>query len=227
MTIGQMSEIIFMLMIPFLFRSLGVKVMILIGMACWVLRYILFSYGAPEQTTWMLLLAVALHGICYDFFFVTGFMYTDEKAPKEIRGQAQGLLVFLTQGVGMFFGYKIMAGGSLFGIPLNLTFGEYGQQVTSSGDYAEALKTAIGEKEPLSFTETFGNMVSRDLPDALPAAQLETTMGQWQNFWMSPAIMAGIVMVIFALLFWDGAKPKDKDDGNDKGKDKKAKDKKG
>ena len=127
MTIGQMSEIIFMLLIPFFFRRLGVKMMILIGMACWFVRYLLFAFGAAAQTTWMLLLAVALHGICYDFFFVTGFMYTDQKAPKAIRGQAQGLLVFLTQGVGMFFGYRIMAGGNLFGfIPLNLTFGNYG-----------------------------------------------------------------------------------------------------
>src|SRR5690606_41624425 len=67
----------------------------------WVLRYVLFAFGAPDQITWMLLLAVALHGICYDFFFVTGFMYTDQKAPRAIRGQAQGLLVFLTQGVGI------------------------------------------------------------------------------------------------------------------------------
>ena len=213
MTIGQMSEIIFMLLIPFFFRKLGVKVMILIGMACWVARYILFSYGAPNQTTWMLLLAVALHGICYDFFFVTGFMYTDEKAPKEIRGQAQALLVFLTQGVGMFFGYKIMAGGNLFGIPLNLTFGDYGKQVTSSNAYADALKEAAGETETLSFFETFGNMVTRDLPESLPAEQLETTMGEWQNFWMSPAIMAGIVLILFAVLF------------NDKMDDKKANDK--
>ncbi len=108
MTIGQMSEIFFMLLIPFFFRQLGVKVMILIGMACWVARYLLFAFGAPGQVTWMLLLAVALHGICYDFFFVTGFMYTDKKAPKQIRGQAQGLLVFLTQGVGMYFGYMVM-----------------------------------------------------------------------------------------------------------------------
>jgi len=203
MTLGQMSEIVFMLMIPFFFRALGVKIMIMVGMACWVLRYVLFSFGAPDQTTWMLLLAVALHGICYDFFFVTGFMYTDKKAPKEIRGQAQGLLVFLTQGIGMFIGYKIMAGGSLFGIPLNLTFGDYGKQVSSSEDYASALKTAVGDKEPLSFFETFTKMFSRELPDSLPAAQLETTMDQWQNFWMSPAIMAAIILVAFGLLFWD------------------------
>ena len=94
MSLGQMSEIIFMLLIPFFFRRLGIKVMILIGMACWVMRYVLFAFGAPDQATWMLLVAVALHGICYDFFFVTGFMYTDQKAPKAIRGQAQALLVF-------------------------------------------------------------------------------------------------------------------------------------
>ncbi|MEM7558561.1 MAG: MFS transporter [Planctomycetota bacterium] len=208
MTIGQMSEIIFMLMIPLFFRSLGVKVMILIGMACWVLRYVLFAFGAPDQTTWMLLLAVALHGICYDFFFVTGFMYTDQKAPKEIRGQAQGLLVFLTQGVGMFFGYKIMGGGDLFGIPLNLTFGSYGEQVASSNDYTEALKAAQ-EPAEMSFLETFTNMFSRSLPETLDGELVATTMGEWKNFWMSPAIMAAIVLVAFALLFWDKAAPAD------------------
>ncbi len=106
MTLGQMSEIVFMLLIPFFFRRLGVKLMLLVGMGCWVLRYVLFSFGAPEQVTWMLLMGVALHGICYDFFFVTGFIYTDKKAPAEVRSQAQSLLVFLTQGLGMFFGFR-------------------------------------------------------------------------------------------------------------------------
>lgn len=204
MTIGQMSEIIFMLLIPFFFRRLGVKVMILVGMACWVLRYALFAYGAPDQTTWMLLAAVALHGICYDFFFVTGFMYTDQKAPLGIRGQAQGLLVFLTQGVGMFFGYRIMAGGNLFGfIPLNLTFGRYGQKVTSSPTYVEALADARGESESLTFLESFTQMFSRALPEGLDAGILAETMEQWKDFWLSPAIMAAIIFVIFALTFWD------------------------
>jgi MFS family permease len=94
-------------LIPFFFRRLGVKWMISVGMAAWVARYLLFAFGAPDQVYWMILLAVALHGVCYDFFFVTGFMYTDQKAPREIRGQAQGMLVFFTQGVGMFFGYKV------------------------------------------------------------------------------------------------------------------------
>ena len=109
MALGQMSEIVFMLLVPFFFRKLGVKVMILIGMLAWVARYALFAFGAPDQVVWMIMLGVVLHGICYDFFFVTGFMYTDNKAPKEVRSQAQSLLVFFTQGVGMYFGYMIAA----------------------------------------------------------------------------------------------------------------------
>ncbi|TWT95786.1 MFS transporter [Neorhodopirellula pilleata] len=210
MTIGQMSEIFFMLLIPFFFRRLGVKMMILIGMACWFVRYLLFAFGAADQTTWMLLLAVALHGICYDFFFVTGFMYTDQKAPKAIRGQAQGLLVFLTQGVGMFFGYRIMAGGSLFGsIPLNLTFGDYGKQVTAAPQYVEALGEARGSAPSASFLETFTKMFSRDLPASLDQGILNETMAQWRDFWISPAIMAAIIFVIFALTFWDRTKTTD------------------
>jgi len=107
LTLGQMSEIFFMLLIPFFFRRLGVKWMIMVGMAAWVLRYLLFAYGAPDQTIWMILIGVLLHGVCYDFFFVTGFMYTDQKAPLDIRGQAQSMLVFFTQGVGMYFGFRI------------------------------------------------------------------------------------------------------------------------
>ena len=107
MTIGQMSEIFFMLLIPFFFRKLGVKWMILIGKLAWVLRYLLFAYGADEQVIWMILFGIALHGICYDFFFVTGFMYTDKVAPKSVRSQAQSMLVFFTQGIGLYFGYKV------------------------------------------------------------------------------------------------------------------------
>ncbi len=209
MTIGQMSEIVFMVLIPFFFRRLGVKWMILIGMACWVLRYGLFAMGAPNQVTWMMLLAVALHGICYDFFFVTGFMYTDQKAPPSIRGQAQGLLVFLTQGVGMFFGYRVMAGGNLFGfIPLNLTIGKYGEQVTNSPAYNEALLAARGESPPLGFFQTFTKMFSRSLPEGLDPELLATTMQQWKNFWLFPAILAAVVLVLFAVAFWDRTLPK-------------------
>ena len=81
--------------------------MLVIAMGCWVLRYALFAMAAPESVLWMIFLGVLLHGICYDFFFVTGQIYTDRKAPMEMRGQAQGLLVVLTQGVGMWMGALI------------------------------------------------------------------------------------------------------------------------
>ncbi len=104
---GQVSEIVFMLVIPFLFARLGVKWMLAVGMACWVARYALFAVGAPDGVRWMVFLGILLHGICYDFFFVTGQIYTDKKAPAAIRGQAQGLLIVLTQGIGMYLGAKI------------------------------------------------------------------------------------------------------------------------
>ena len=208
MTLGQMSEILFMLMIPFLYRRMGVKWMILIGMAAWVARYLLFSFGASDQVTWMLLFAVILHGICYDFFFVTGFMYTDEKAPKEIRGQAQSLLVFLTQGIGMFFGYRIMAAGKLFGIPLDFTFGRFGEQVSSLPQFTKAVQDVSAEAEAPSFSQTLMNMFTRNpIPEDVDPELVSTTMEQWQNFWMFPAILAGSVFVIFLVFFWDKTKP--------------------
>jgi nucleoside transporter len=106
---GQISEIVFMLVIPLLFRRLGVKWMLVIGMACWALRYGLFAMAAPDSVKWMIFGGILLHGICYDFFFVTGQIYTDRKAPDAIRGQAQGLLVVLTQGVGMWLGAELNA----------------------------------------------------------------------------------------------------------------------
>jgi MFS family permease len=202
MTLGQMSEIIFMLLIPFFFRKLGVKIMIMVGMACWVLRYVLFSYGAPDQATWMLLLAVALHGICYDFFFVTGFMYTDQKAPKEIRGQAQSLLVFLTQGVGMFFGYRIMAAGKFLGFDLGFKINDFGEQATRSSDLGASIAAARGD-DKMTFVDTLMNMFSRDMPEGVDGEILAEAMGQWQNFWMFPAIMAAGVLILFTLTFWD------------------------
>ena len=103
-TIGQMSEIGFMLVMPFLFTRLGVKWMLLIGMFTWVLRYALFAFGDGGSLVWMVYLGIAVHGICYDFFFVTGQIYVDKKAPLHIRAAAQGFIAFVTLGVGMFVG---------------------------------------------------------------------------------------------------------------------------
>lgn len=204
MTLGQMSEIFFMLLIPFFFRKLGVKLMLLIGMLCWVARYILFSVGAPEQVTWMLLLGVALHGICYDFFFVTGFIYTDRKAPKEIRGQAQSLLVFLTQGLGMFFGFRMAFGGTwpFTTAALPNTYGDYGVAPAGHVPLMDSIKENAGDTE-VSFIDSLLGMFGKGYPDGVPADLISTAMNQWKTYWIFPAGMAAVIAVIFFLGFWD------------------------
>lgn len=104
MTLGQFSEGIFILAIPFLFNRIGVKKMLLLGMGAWILRYLMFAYGNAGSGLWMLYAGIILHGVCYDFFFVTGYMYTEKKAGEKIKNAAQGLFTFATYGVGMFIG---------------------------------------------------------------------------------------------------------------------------
>ena len=112
MSLGQMSETVFMLLMPLFFARFGVKWMLAIGMAAWILRYGLFAFGAPDAVFWMVATGILLHGICYDFFFVTGQIYVDKKSTPAVRGQAQGFLVLVTYGLGMFIGAQIA--GSLF-----------------------------------------------------------------------------------------------------------------
>ena len=109
MTIGQISEALCLLLLPIFFTRFGFKNTILLGMLCWVLRYVLFAYGNAGELTFMLILGIALHGICYDFFFVSGQIYTDSKAGKEYKSSAQGLVTLATYGVGQLIGF-IVAG---------------------------------------------------------------------------------------------------------------------
>ncbi len=125
MSFGQVSEAVFIFLMPLFFARLGVKKMLLVGMFAWVLRYVLFAAGAPDAVVWMIMGGIILHGICYDFFFVTGQIYVDKKATPEIRAQAQGFLVFITYGVGMLIGAQVT--GRLFN-----------QIVTGSGSEALA-----------------------------------------------------------------------------------------
>lgn len=152
MSFGQMSEVIFMLLVPLFFARFGVKTMLLVGMIAWVVRYFLFALSAPTGILWMIMTGVILHGICYDFFFVAGYIYVDKKSTAKIRGQAQGFLVLVTLGAGMLIGAQVT--GWLFN-----------WIVTGSGSLV---------------------------------------LEQWQIFWALPAVFAGLIMILFGLLFKEG-----------------------
>jgi MFS family permease len=147
MSFGQMSEVLFMIAMPFFFVRLGVKWMLVAGMAAWVLRYLLFASAASGGGSSLILLGILLHGVCYDFFFVTGQVYIDKKSSNEIRGQAQGFLVLVTYGVGMLVGAQIS-----------------------------------------------GWVFNAVVPDP-------TVLSTWSQFWMLPALFAGLVLAFFALAF--------------------------
>lgn len=107
MTIGQASEVLFMLLLPFFFKRFGFKMTIIAGMLAWTVRYLLFAYGNAGDLAFMLILGIALHGICYDFFFVSGQIYTDSKAGEKFKSAAQGLITLATYGFGMLIGFWV------------------------------------------------------------------------------------------------------------------------
>ncbi len=163
MTLGQVSEIFFLLVMPFFFARLGVKKLLLVGMLAWSLRYVLFAFGNNDGLVFMFYLGILLHGVCFDFFFVTGQIYVDNKAPKKVQASAQGFIALITYGVGMLIGTK-MSGYVV----------EHYQMLNEAG---ETVLNAAGE-----------------------------TVYRWQAIWIVPAVMAGVVALLFAILFKDDAK---------------------
>jgi len=158
MTLGQMSEIFFMLVMPFFFVRLGIKKMLLAGMSAWALRYVLFAMGNPDTLLWMYYLGILLHGICYDFFFVTGQIYVDQVAPRPIRAGAQGLITLITYGLGMLIGAWV----SGFIVKMN--------EHTRNGEVVH----------------------------------------HWEIIWLVPAVMAGVIILLFAFAFHDPGPEKQK-----------------
>ena len=146
-SLGQVSEVLFLLLMPFLLVRLGVKITLAIGMAAWALRYVFFAFGDAGSLFWMLLLGIVLHGICYDFFFVAGQIYTDKFAGERFRSAAQGMITLATYGAGILI-------GSL-----------------AAGPIVDRFATADGH--------------------------------DWAQIWIIPAAIAGVVMVLFLILFKD------------------------
>ncbi|OUT56727.1 MAG: hypothetical protein CBB71_17390 [Rhodopirellula sp. TMED11] len=201
MSMGQVSEIFFMLVMPLFFVRLGVKWMLAVGMLTWVLRYLLFAFGAPTEIKWMIFLGVVVHGICYDFFFVTGQIYTDQKAPKKIRAQAQGLLVMLTLGLGMMIGAQ--AAGQVETQHTTQDAIDKNEIVQKLDDSIKDLNEQISEETDstkLSALETQLETLNASRSDARHAALAAI---EWQPLWLKPAGFAAVVLILFVLLFWD------------------------
>ncbi|MEK9949300.1 MAG: MFS transporter [Verrucomicrobiales bacterium] len=198
MSYGQMSEIFFMVIMPFFFARLGVKWMLAVGMLAWVVRYGLFAIGAPSEVRWMILTGVIIHGICYDFFFVTGQIYTDKFAPKPIRAQAQGMLVLFTLGLGMFIGAQIA--GKIETQHTPEAAQEFAAQVQAASKEAQDIRAQILTAQPTEKEALQAQAVALETR-AAEARKSELRSLEWKPLWGKPALFAAIVLVVFLALF--------------------------
>lgn len=191
MSYGQMSEIIFMLLMPLFFRRLGVKWMLAVGMLAWVLRYVLFTLGTPDSVVWMMYGGIILHGICYDFLFVTGQIYTDMAARKEIRAQAQGLLVLFTLGLGMLIGARVAGVWDERNTPQETR--SLMAEVQGLGGTVARLQAEGASDEQVQATRT-------EQAEKLQRAQ---SLIDWKSIWALPAGLSALVLIFFVIVFRD------------------------
>lgn len=192
MSIGQASEVIFMVLMPLFFVRLGVKKMLAVGMLAWVARYALFAFGAPADQRAMILIGIALHGICYDFFFVTGQIYTDQKAAEPIRAQAQGLLVMLTLGVGMLIGAQVAGRIEASASP---------KEMKPLQEQQAAIQAQIDALDEDADKEQIAALKADKKSDRLA----ELNLVDWKTIWGIPAIGAAGILLFFLVTFREDA----------------------
>ncbi len=197
MSFGQVAEVVFMVVMPLFFAFLGVKWMLLMGMLAWVVRYGLFSAAAGNEVLWMVVVGILLHGICYDFFFVTGFIYADKKAPKEIRGQAQGLLVLITQGLGMVIGTLVIGQVVKAYMP---------QDANDLRTQAAKLMADAAGKAP--------EIAQPIIEQAAQMARQANELTNWTAIWLVPCILAAAVAAFFLIFFKDDGKTAETSDAH-------------
>jgi nucleoside transporter len=218
MTLGQMSEIFFMLVMPWFFVRLGVKWMLGVGMFCWALRYLLFLFGYNSDIVWPIYLGILLHGVCYDFFFVTAYIYVDKKAPETIRAKAQGFIAFVTLGAGMF------VGASLSGVVVenysfpkvepakfqvvadtsSWTAGNFAKwQLEDKPAYGRIKQVAkdSGTADLEAYKRQGTSFVPSTETVSLPLKSLSRPLPLWNKIWLLPAVGALVILVVFAMLF--------------------------
>jgi nucleoside transporter len=218
MTMGQMSEIFFMLVMPLFFTRLGVKWMLIVGMACWAARYLLFLAGYQAGTVWPLYLGIILHGVCYDFFFVTAYIYVDKKAPETIRAKAQGFIAFVTLGAGMFVGatisgivvenysfpkveparYQVVKDTSTWSEGNIVKWDDAGKP--AFGKIAKIEKDAGTASIQVYRREGAGFAPSTDTVSQ-PLMGLSKPLPRWDSIWLLPAVGAIVILVLFAIMF--------------------------
>lgn len=200
MSFGQISEIFFMIVMPFFFARLGVKWMLAVGMLAWVTRYALFAFGAPDQVRWMILAGIILHGICYDFFFVTGQIYTDQIATKQIRAQAQGMLVLFTLGLGMFIGAQVA--GHIEAKHTTEASKAWAAEVAAKVQEIKQLNAQLASVSELE-KSALQSEITKLEREKSELRKNELRAIEWKGLWGKPAIFAGAILLLFVVLFRD------------------------
>ena len=191
MSYGQISEVFFMVLMPVFFARLGVKKMLAVGMLAWVIRYALFAFGAPDDVSFMIIVGIALHGICYDFFFVTGQIYTDQKAAEPIRAQAQGLLVMLTLGVGMLIGAQVAGMIEKAASPE--------EKMKPLQSVQASIQKQIDSLDPEADKDEISNLQAQKKETRIE----ELNQIGWKTIWGIPAIGAAAMLLFFIVSFSD------------------------
>jgi len=214
--LGQMSEIFFLLVMPWFFARLGVKWMLMVGMASWGVRYLCFVLGYNTEVLWPLYLGIILHGVCYDFFFVTAYIYTDKKAWDAIRAKAQGFIALVTLGAGMFVGTTLsgwIAGAYAFPAVESAKFQKVPEASWVAGNYAHWTADGAGAygriKELTNHTATLavfekgdnGRFAETARTASVATAQLLKPLPRWDRIWLWPGVGALLIMVLFAVVF--------------------------
>ena len=195
MSYGQVSEILFMVLMPLFFRRLGVKWMLAIGMLAWVLRYVLFALGTEDAVIWMMYTGIILHGICYDFLFVTGQIYTDMAARPQIRAQAQGMLVLFTLGFGMLLGARVAGMWEEANTP---------QEVQVLSAEVQQIGSQIARLEEAGAPTADLDAMREDQAALLQRAQ---KLIDWQAVWALPAGLSALVLALFVAIFRERSAP--------------------